>query len=141
MAPPRTRGTGRLLESELKERKALEATLVAVAVLQRVQVESALEAKMHELTWVSERIPSLEVAVAKKESQILNARTEAQAVLAKFAKATYLADLTFTLDGNCDQLLFVGYAKGLCRLCKCGNSYCWAVPYYRGSLGTWSRRC
>lgn len=86
MVPPRTRGTGRLLESELKERKALEVTLVVVAVLQRVQVESALEAKMHELTWVSERILFLEVAVAKKESQILNARTEAQAVLAKFAK-------------------------------------------------------
>lgn len=40
-------------------------------------MESALEAKVHELARVSERIPSLEAMLAKKESHILSLHAEA----------------------------------------------------------------
>lgn len=59
-----------------------------------------LEANVHELAQVLERITSLEVAVAERESQILNVRAKAQVVLTRAREATRLADLAFTCDGE-----------------------------------------
>lgn len=89
----------RILESKLKERESLEASLhsyVDVADLQKAQAESALEAKVHELAQVLEGIPSLEAAVAQRESQILSVQAEAQTVLVESVKLTRLVDLAFT---------------------------------------------
>lgn len=79
----------RILESELKRRETLEATLcsrVGIANLQKAQAELLLEAKVHELARVYERIPSLEAAVIQRESQILTLRAKAHAYLLRLRR-------------------------------------------------------
>lgn len=84
---------------------------VDVAVLQRAQVEFALEAKVHVLAQVSKRIPFLETALAQSDSQIVNLWAEAQVVLAQFMEATCLADLASTRDKELRPALI----RGICE--------------------------
>lgn len=79
-----------ILESELKERATLEASILSqidMVELQKARVESALEAKTHELAQIAGRIPSLEDAVA---------RNEAQAILNQTIEAAWLGDFSYT---------------------------------------------
>lgn len=79
--------------------------------MQKAEEESSLKAKTHELARVSERILSLEVVVAQRESQILTVKAKAHAVLAQSAEAIRLAYLAFTHDGELRPSL-------VCRICE-----------------------
>lgn len=88
-----------------------------------------LEAKVHELARVTQKIPSLKVVVAQRESQILTVRVKVQALLAQAAKATHLVDLAFTHDGELCPVLICNICEKFIQTIHMRQLfYRWAVP-------------